>query len=198
MTEVNTRYLVIYKQLSKLADIPLSEWEYFQDQLFDINVPKDHHIFEAGQVAEHGYFVLTGVARFYYVDVDGNEVNKSFLSQGEFLASLLSLVRGDKSLFFAQSLTDMQLVGFEREKYNSLFSRHSCWQELGRKIAENLALKKEMREASLLLETPEQRYKRFLTEFGDLALAIPQYQVARYLGITAVSLSRLKNRINLR
>lgn len=197
MADFELKCQAIYEQLSLLADIPVAEWEYFQTSFFEISIAKNKHIFTAGETVEYGYFVTAGLARFYYVDLDGNEVNKSFLGAGDFLASLASMVNGQESLFYAQALNDMQLIGFKASDYRAMFERHACWQEMGRKIAENLAIKKEGREASLLLENPEQRYRRFLSEFSRLDGQIPDYQIARYLGITAVGLSRIKTRVNL-
>jgi hypothetical protein len=42
---------------------------------------------------------------------------------------------------------------------------------------------------------PEQRYLELLEKKPDLANRIPQYLLASYLGITQVSLSRIRKRI---
>ena len=76
-----------------------------------------------------------------------------------------------------------------------LYERHACWERLGRKNAENLALVKESREKELLLDSLEIRYRRFLKEFPGLADRIPQYHIASYLGVTDVALSRIRKKI---
>jgi CRP-like cAMP-binding protein len=50
------------------------------------------------------------------------------------------------------------------------------------------------REAELLLMDASKRYQAFLEEFGPLAGRIPLHQVASYIGITNVALSRLHRR----
>jgi hypothetical protein len=50
------------------------------------------------------------------------------------------------------------------------------------------------REAELLLLDAAQRYQSFLEEFRALANRIPLHQVASYIGITNVALSRLRRR----
>lgn len=197
MPDSEQKYDAIYRQLKSLADIPSDEWVYFRDHLFAKNFSKGQHVFDAGYTPQYAYFIVSGLLRFYYVDINGKQVNKSFLRAGGVLGSLASMIKQQPILYSAEALADVELIGFDVKVYRGLFARHVCWQQIGRKIAENLAIKKEAREASLLLEKPEQRYLRFLEEFSDIADQIPQYHIAQYLGLTAVGFSRVKNRMKL-
>ena len=60
-----------------------------------------------------------------------------------------------------------------------------------------IVLKKQRREQQLLTDTPTQRYESFMSEFGSVAADIPLFQIAAYLGITDVSLSRIRKRLNV-
>ena len=53
----------------------------------------------------------------------------------------------------------------------------------------------EQREAMLLTCNAEQRYRWLLAHEPDLLQRVPQFHIASYLGIDAVSLSRLKRKI---
>lgn len=197
MPDFDQKCDAIYKQLKLLADIPKDEWEYLKSKLFAKNFDKGAHVFEAGYTPQYVYFIVTGLLRFYYVDINGKQVNKSFLRAGGVLGSLASMIKRQPILYSAEALCDVELIGFDVKVYRGLFERHICWQQIGRKTAESLAIKKEIREASLLQEKPEQRYLRFLEEFSDIAEQIPQYHIAQYLGLTAVGFSRVKNRMKL-
>ena len=48
---------------------------------------------------------------------------------------------------------------------------------------------------SQILDSTEQRYLKLKKERPDLINRIPQHQLATFLGMTPVSLSRIKNRI---
>ena len=67
------------------------------------------------------------------------------------------------------------------------------FERLGRKLIESLLVRKELRTRSLLQQSAKERYLSFLETYPHLVARIPQYQLASYLGITEVSLSRLKN-----
>ena len=46
-----------------------------------------------------------------------------------------------------------------------------------------------------ILDSPEERYLNLQKERPDLLNRIPQHQIATFLGITPVSLSRIRNRV---
>ena len=79
------------------------------------------------------------------------------------------------------------------KEIQKLYQRHPCWNELGRKIAENFFIVKEQREYEFLLLDAKARYLNFIHDYADLTERIPQYHIAAYLGITPVSLSRVIN-----
>lgn len=47
----------------------------------------------------------------------------------------------------------------------------------------------------MLLYSPEERYQLFCHHYPDLEQRITDSQIAAYLGITAISLSRIKARL---
>ena len=63
--------------------------------------------------------------------------------------------------------------------------------EFGKKIAEMHFIKREQREADFLKFTAEERFTRFVNRYPNLAKQLKKKDIASYLGITPVSLSRL-------
>ena len=43
-------------------------------------------------------------------------------------------------------------------------------------------------------DSPEQRYRELLAQHPEIVLRVPQHYIASFLGITSVSLSRIRNR----
>jgi hypothetical protein len=75
--------------------------------------------------------------------------------------------------------------------------QHLAWATLGRAVAQLLYVRKEQRELSFLLQSAAERYQVLLAEFPADLDAVPQYQIASYLGITPEALSRLKKQARL-
>ena len=179
--------------------VPLDEacWKATQKHLFCRAIKKNECVIEAGKVNRNLYFLMDGLARYFYLREDGKEFNKSFVRPVNILASLRCLVRGEASSFFVQALSPAVVVGMSYEDFTRLHSTFAAWNKLGFHFLETLALKKEQREADLLLLSASDYYKRFLDEFGDLAEQIPNYHIASWLGITEVALSRIRKKLGL-
>jgi hypothetical protein len=68
------------------------------------------------------------------------------------------------------------------------------WNSIARKYTEIIYYEKEKREASLLKENGSERYFNFINEYRHLIGRIPQKDIASFLGLTSVSLSRIRNK----
>lgn len=178
---------------------PLTETEWLAaEPLFRLPSFKSGDIlFEAGGFDKQIYFVLSGIGRYYYLDIDGNESNKSIVRQGGGFGSLSTCLDNAPSPFTTQALTPLQTVSIHYSDLIKLSEQHLAWATIVRRILERLVIKKEKRESSLLQLSARQRYEEFLREFGEEAEKIRLKQVALYLGITDVSLSRLRKEMGL-
>jgi len=73
--------------------------------------------------------------------------------------------------------------------------RHPAWAVAMFNAVTLHSLVKERRERELLILTPEQRYRRFLEDYPDLIGVVSQKDIASYLGVTPVGLSRIASRV---
>jgi CRP-like cAMP-binding protein len=178
------------------VSIPEAEWEYLVPHLLERTFEKGDYLVRAGDVANNFYYIVQGLVRFFYSTEDGKEFNKHFAMENGFAGSFQSLVLHEPCGFFIQALERTDTIVLPNKLLCELYERHSCWERLGRRNAENLALVKEAREKELLLDSLEIRYRRFLKEFPGLADRVPQYHIASYLGVTDVALSRIRRKIN--
>lgn len=187
----------LYLQLNKKVHIPHEEWRYFQTLAVYQVVHKHQHFVQAGAYSDFIGLCIDGLFRLYYTTPDGVEFNKNFCSKFDFVASYSAILQEVPSYFSIQAMTDSHLITFRHRDLQSLYTRHICWEQLGRHIAEQLFVNKEIRERELLMLSAESRYRLFLSRFSDLSDQIPQYHIASYLGITPVALSRIRRKINL-
>jgi CRP-like cAMP-binding protein len=175
--------------------VPETEWAYAVEHFFERTFNPKDYLARAGDVVDNFYFINTGLVRFFYCTEDGKEFNKHFAMENGFAGSFHSFTLHEPCSFFIQALERTETIVLPNRTLNELYDRHACWERLGRKTAEHLALIKEAREKELLLDSLETRYKRFLKEFPGLVDRIPQYHIASYLGVTDVALSRIRKKI---
>lgn len=149
-----------------------------------------------GEPMQKLFFVVEGLLRFYYIDADGREWNKSFVPEGRFAGALSSYVLGLPAPFAIQAMEPSTLMVAAWADMQSLYERDPVFERLGRRFAEWLAVKKELRERSFLEMGAAARYEAFLREEPELARRVPNYHIASYLGVTEVTLSRIRARAN--
>ena len=80
----------------------------------------------------------------------------------------------------------------------ALYTRHVCWQIVGRRFAETALLEREARAHELLTLNAAERFAGFCETHRALLPHLRSYDIASYLGITPVSLSRLRARVRRR
>jgi len=68
-------------------------------------------------------------------------------------------------------------------------------ERFGRLIAEHYLCCYEDRIASFITQSPEERYLQLLQTGKDILQRMPQHYIANFLGITPVSLSRIRKRL---
>lgn len=93
------------------------------------------------------------------------------------------------------------MVFLSESRFEKLHERSREDHELANKMIELLlrfSMKKEWREYEFLCLSAEARYALLLEATPELINKVTQNDIARYLGITPVALSRIKKRINQR
>jgi CRP-like cAMP-binding protein len=181
--------------LEMLAGDSLPEWDRFARDVRVRRLAAGESLFQADQAWPWLAVVTTGVAKLVYPREDGGERIKSFIAEGGFFASLAALTPRGRTTFAAVAMTDLAVEQIPYVTLREFGDRHVVWQRALRVGIERYGARKEKRERELLTLTPEQRYGRFLDEEAALAARIPQKDLALYLGITPVALSRIRGRL---
>jgi CRP-like cAMP-binding protein len=141
-------------------------------------------------------FNVAGLFRYYYIDDKGNEYTKHFCPENNFIISYRAMLLGCGSGFYVEALEDSSILIADYSLWQKLLDEHICWQIFTKKLLEKVYIVKEKREKELLLDSAKARYITFLNENPGLEKRIKQYQIASYLGITPVALSRIRANIN--
>ncbi|MEH0018132.1 MAG: Crp/Fnr family transcriptional regulator [Desulfobacter sp.] len=149
----------------------------------------------AGEKWETVYFIHKGLIRLFYTDKEGREFNKGFFRENHFLWPVAPSARKDDSLFSIVALEDIKVSVCRFDLFYSWLSQHGHWERFALPYAESFATEKFMREYEFLIHSATERYQNFCARDPDLAGRIPDYHLASYLGITNVSLSRIKKSI---
>jgi CRP-like cAMP-binding protein len=177
---------------------PLSnkDWNLLEPHLFTRTLKKNSLFTKEGKVCKEIGFVLSGNLRHYYTH-DGEEKTTYFYFENNFVSDYISCISQQPGLLTIEALTDVELIVFPYTKLQDCYLLSKEWERFGRLIAEYLAKGLEERMVSLLTLNAEERYLELLKSNKQKIIErIPQLHIANYLGITPVSLSRIRNKIN--
>lgn len=137
-------------------------------------------------------FLVEGWLRYYYTDAEGRRFVRYFCCGGHFVASLSALTSGQPSAYSIEAIEDARLVAFSYRDWLELLETNVVWGSIHRTLLEQALMRAEERERSLILDDAATRYRRFLVELPGAEQHIRQYDIANYLGISPVSLSRIR------
>lgn len=188
-------YSLLRKHIEVFSKIPDEDWQMLVPHLTITSFRKNQFFIREGKKALDVGFVIEGMFRHFYTK-DGEEKTTYFYFENHLISSYISCITGDPSLISMQALANSTCIIFPYQVLNDLFEKSKAWQKFGRLIAEYLAIGLEERMVSLLLQSPEERYVSLLKSGKNRIIErIPQHYIANYLGMTPVSMSRIRNRL---
>lgn len=189
---VNKDFDDIIKKMFSLDDNNLRK-------LLDImtirEVPSGTILLREGEIASALNLVLRGCLRTYFVKDSGAEITSQFFIETQVVSSFESAMTQTPSRIYIDAIED-STIGFIRIKdlENLIMNNSTAREYFGRFIMTRLIYYMNQH-ASFILDSPEKRYLKLLKESPELASRLPQQYIASFLGITPVSLSRIRARL---
>jgi CRP-like cAMP-binding protein len=181
--------------LCALAGCDLPERQTLERALRPRRLVRGERLFEAGVPLPEVFVPRDGVIKLVYETVGGDAWVKAFVTAGQCFASVTALSPGGRSSFAAVAETAAMVDVLPYAALQDLACRHAPWQRALTQAFRLYGERKERREMQLLTLTPEQRYECFLREQPQLAALLKQRDIASYIRITPVALSRIKARL---
>ena len=184
------------KSLSAYKVQDSKSWDAWLPLVEEMSVDSDYHLLRAGDEQKYFYVIKQGLVRYYYTSHQGKEWNKSFFHEGQVVGSLSAYLTQSPSRFSIQAMEPSILY---RTPINALMEATQSNLEVSNlisQITETIFLRNELRESILLTGNAQERLEWLeKNESWLITRKIPQYHLASYLGMDAVSLSRLKSKM---
>ena len=157
-----------------------------------LSIKKGKDLQSIGQTCRTIYFIESGAARIYY-HKDDNDITEYFAFENSLIARVESLFTGLPSRKGIQILEDSELIAINAVALKGLYNQFPEIERLFRKITEAGYVETVNRLESLQFHTAEERYNALVEEHPQIIQRVPQKYIASYLGITPVSLSRIRS-----
>ncbi|PZP41284.1 MAG: Crp/Fnr family transcriptional regulator [Pseudopedobacter saltans] len=160
----------------------------------EVHFPKGHILFKENRYEQNVYFLKSGIARAFST-IDDGEITFWFGMQGDFIISMQNYIENRRSYETIELLEDAELYQISNKNLQNLYNQNVEIANWGRKLAEKELVKTEKRFISRQLGTATERYKELLNTYPDLMQRVALCHIASFLGITQVSLSRIRAEI---
>ena len=183
-----------------MTDRPPFVWERVADEqeaerllsfVRSLTLPPRTCLWHAGDSPALLVRVEEGLLWAKVVLADGREYIKEFYWEGDEFLDFHHLLSGEPARYSVEALEPCRLQLFQLADLRPL----SCWSAWYQHLLAVQLRIKEEKELLLLTESPQARYQHFLQCFPELDARVPDHQIAAYLGITPISLSRIRKRL---
>ena len=155
-------------------------------------VYRNETLFQAGQENQFEYFLLNGLLRSFILDEQGNETTVAFHSAPCVITPCLARSENSISLISCEAIQTSRIVRFSQSELLDLMLKDVHARRWGNRVMQTELVRRARREWSLAAESGAQRLERFGKEHPDIASSVSAKIIATYLGITPVTLSRLR------
>ena len=171
--------------------------EHLLGILVERQVRKNDFLVRAGQINSHVYFIKSGLIRCYYRKEDAKtgsnrEISIHFFMENDIIASTWSFIHQKPGSEWMVALEDctVTVLGFaDLEKAYALFPELNLH---GRLLTQKYSTLWYTLLRGIRTQTARERYRFLLEYFPLLHQRIPDKYLASYLGINAVTFSRIK------
>jgi len=158
---------------------------------------KDMFFLQEGEKSNEIGIIVKGLFRSYYIDKIGNYITKYFYEESGILFSYAAYLCQKESMYYIQALEDSEILVAKISDFEKIVEGHYQLLLFYKKMIDNVLIMKEEHASSFKLLDSMERYKQFLTVYSGLEKRLKQCHIASYLGITPVSLSRIRKKSNL-
>jgi CRP-like cAMP-binding protein len=170
-----------------------AEWEKFRHFFKREEIPARTILLKEGNVSERMFYIEKGCIRLSF-NKDGKDITFQFFFEGEGVSSAESFRNNEPSLFSIETIEPCTIHTLNKKDYAIVIERSSLIkEEMEQQIFRRLMYYQKMF-LSRIKNSPEERYKELMEQSPHIVQRVPQHYIASFLGITSVSLSRIRNR----
>jgi len=138
------------------------------------------------------YFVFQGVCRSFLHSPEGDEVTISYFLEGGVLSPNKTRTVNKISRLNFQALTNLTVASMNADAFEDLMIHYVDVREFGNTVLQQELHMKVEKEIGLASLNAKERLLQFREKYHFLENLISHADIASYLGITNVSLSRLR------
>jgi CRP-like cAMP-binding protein len=156
---------------------------------------KGERIISIGDTDKTVFIPIKGIVRGFLINYKGKELTTFLIPEFQPFAAYEPIILDKPTKHAFECLEPTEVILFDYLKLEQLAFRNDRIMKVKDVVLEELIALLIKRNENFVVNSPEKRYLDFIEKSSDLLQRVSQKHIASYLGITAVSFSRLKKRI---
>ena len=160
-----------------------------------VQAGKGARLYREGEQIEECYFLLSGVVRMYYKNPEGEEVTEwIYYEPGTIIHPSFKLCDCNTAKASCEVLTDSELAHIPLASLLEVMRLYPEFEQLRVGVLQRTLARQTVLRRTMSHKSPSERYAWFVENWTELVETIPQKYIASFLGMTPVSLSRIRSR----
>jgi CRP-like cAMP-binding protein len=156
--------------------------------------PRDFFL-EQGKISDKIGLVISGLLRSYTLNDDGEQITTSFYEIGAFVISAKSLEEKTPAQESIVAVDNTQILTVNADDLPKLFAEVPKWHSISLSLSSYNNEKINQRAYDLQTLSAKERYLKLIETSPEIIKKAALKDIASYLGIDAVSLSRIRRQI---
>ncbi len=182
-------------RLFRLFPLDDKNFEELLDAVSFLKVPSGTVLLSEGEIATKLFIVIDGCLRTYFIKEDGKEITFQFFIENQMVASFQSATTGTPAREYIEAIEDSVIGSIPMKALERIISKCDSMRNGFNKFLMKRLVYYMNRCSSYILDNPERRYLKLVEENPDLVARLPKQYIASFLGVTPVSLSRIRSRV---
>jgi len=169
-----------------------SQIELIKDTLVYKKFRKKQYFLQEGDVCKYAAFIVKGAMRQYSVDDKGVEHIVYLCIENWWACDRESYINLTPSIYNIDAWEDTDVILMTKADYVKLSQTIPSLIEMSRNLDDRNHIATQKRLNASISLSAEKRYEDFISYYPEFLQRFPQHIIASYLGITKVTLSRVR------
>lgn len=157
-------------------------------------VPAKFILLHEGKIADRMFLVKKGCLRSYFFK-DGKDITFQFFFENDGVASAESFFENKPSKFNIETIEKTVLLEFPKKHFFETMEKIPELKNMMFVGIQKRVFQYMDHMMSYIKDKPSERYLNLIKTRPEIIQRVPQHYIASYLGITSVSLSRIRNKV---
>jgi len=189
-----TMFESLIKYINSYISTPLTDGQeaLIKDTFVYKKIRKKQYFLQEGEVCKYAAFIVKGAMRQYSVDDNGVEHIIHLYIENWWACDRESYIKLTPSIYNIDAWEDTDVLLMTKADYVKLSQPIPALIEMSRNLDDRNYIATQKRLNASNNFSAEKRYEDFVSYYPEFLQRFPQHIIASYLGITKVTLSRIR------